>query len=135
MNFVAYDKVSENVGTVIAIYQKASTEIKEQLTGVDIENDVKIPERLNIPEADAYLRINLETNEIYYDYISKSTFQSEINSLKQQLEDANTRNEKLAEESTLNQIALIELHAMVLSLLPEEEPVSEEKVPMKNKLA
>ncbi|NUU74038.1 hypothetical protein [Paenibacillus xylanilyticus] len=129
MKFVAYEKVSDTVGTVTAIYQDASTEIKDQLTGVDVENEVEIPPKLDIPEMDAYLRINLETNELYYDYIAKSTFEAEIKSLKQQLSEANSRNEKLAEESTLNQIALMELHAMMLSLMPPEEAAPTEEVP------
>ncbi|MET1171424.1 hypothetical protein [Paenibacillus amylolyticus] len=34
--------------------------------------------------------------------------------------ESDARNEKLAEENTLNQIALMELHAMLLSTLPDE---------------
>lgn len=49
----------------------------------------------------------------------------QISDLNQKLAEANERNEKLAEESTLNQIALMELHAMMLSLLQTEEITTE----------
>jgi hypothetical protein len=41
---------------------------------------------------------------------------SELDLLKQRLAEAETRNEQLAEENTLNQVALMELHAMILGM-------------------
>lgn len=74
-------------------------------------------------------RIDLETLEPLLVYPSDvgeepspPTFslESQIADLKQQLAESDARNEKLAEENTLNQIALMELHAMLLSTLPDE---------------
>ncbi|PYE52482.1 hypothetical protein HUB98_26560 [Paenibacillus barcinonensis] len=48
------------------------------------------------------------------------SLESQINNLNQRLAESDARNEKLAEENTLNQIALMELHALFLSTLPDE---------------
>ncbi|MDR6723980.1 hypothetical protein J2W91_002442 [Paenibacillus amylolyticus] len=53
----------------------------------------------------------------------------QISDLNQRLLEANEQNGQLAEESTLNQIALMELHAMMLSLMPPEEAAPTEEVP------
>lgn len=44
----------------------------------------------------------------------------EVNLLKQQLEDSKAENQRLSAESNANQLALMELHMLLLSVLPDE---------------
>ncbi|RAW09732.1 hypothetical protein DC345_30185 [Paenibacillus taichungensis] len=74
------------------------------------------------------VRIDLETLEPLFKNPVKEdeepkpptfSLESQINDLKEKLAESDARNEKLAEENTLNQLALMELHAMLLSTLPD----------------
>lgn len=47
---------------------------------------------------------------------------SELDLIKQRLVAAEERNEQLAGENTLNQVALMELHAMILNMYSDGEP-------------
>ncbi|WP_419891398.1 hypothetical protein [Paenibacillus xylanexedens] len=75
-------------------------------------------------------RIDLETLEPLFNYPVKEdeepkppmiSLESQISALKQRQAESDAHNEKLAEENTLNQIALMELHALLLSTFPDED--------------
>lgn len=80
-------------------------------------------------EGKEIVRIDLETNEPLFSKsveegqepsLPVNSIDYQMNELKQELAKANERNDKLEEENTLNQVALMELHAMMTSLMPEE---------------
>ncbi|MEY8748639.1 hypothetical protein AB9M62_57300 [Bacillales bacterium AN1005] len=80
-------------------------------------------------EGKEIVRIDLETEEpLFNKPVDEGqepsppmpSIDSQLSELKIQLLQEKERNDKLEEENTLNQIALMELHAMLLSTLPDE---------------
>jgi len=82
MAFVSYRQESEQVGTVLSIIQNPLPEMISD-EGEFIEG-VLIPDREDIPGMDAYLRINLKTKGLYYDYILRETFETKVSALQQE---------------------------------------------------
>jgi hypothetical protein len=80
-------------------------------------------------------RVDIETLKPLFSYPDPITqepqvpgisLSDQISDLSRKLIESDARNEQLSEESTLNQIALMELHPMMLSLMLEEEVPNEE---------
>ncbi|WP_223068471.1 hypothetical protein [Paenibacillus caui] len=72
---ITYTALREKVGTVQSIIYSP---YPEQVDEHGLSLDVEIPNREDIPNMDAYLRINLETNQLYYDYIARETFETKL---------------------------------------------------------
>lgn len=102
---IAYDS---STGRVLGIYQG----VHAPISGDSKESNSEVPVPDNIPNMEATLMYNSETDKLYYNYIS-------VESLESRLAAAEEKNASLAEENTMNQLALMELHAMLLSLMPE----------------
>lgn len=80
-------------------------------------------------EGGVITRIDLETLEPLFTYPEPNepeVSQEPRPAISTQVDELKQRSEQLAEESTLNQIALMELHAMMLSLMPPEEAPTED---------
>ncbi|MBB3132133.1 hypothetical protein FHS19_006860 [Paenibacillus rhizosphaerae] len=79
---VKYEKISDTTGNVTMIVQNPIYE--EPTEDSFYTEDLTYPERENIPNMDAYLRVNLETKELYYDYILRETFETRVSALQQE---------------------------------------------------
>lgn len=80
-------------------------------------------------------RIDLETLEPLFTYPEPNepeVPQEPRPAISTQVDELKQRSEQLVEESTLNQIALMELHALMLSLIAPEEAALTEGVPAKD---
>lgn len=135
-----------NSGNVIVITPESAGIVVETTREQDFKLykalDDKVPESVGMiqlehgeysldrAEGGLIERVDLETLKPLFSYPNSVTqepqiptisLSDQISDLTQKLFEANEQNEKLAEENTLNQIALMELHAMMLSLLQTEE--------------
>ncbi|WP_405131165.1 hypothetical protein MHB43_01265 [Paenibacillus sp. FSL H8-0317] len=108
------------------LYKALAEKVPEEVDFIQLEHGAYMFDRF---EGGEIARVDLETLEPLFNYPVKEdeepkpptiSLESQINALKQSLAESDARNEKLAEENTLNQIALMELHAMLLSTLPDE---------------
>lgn len=64
----------------------SNTKQKEAEENEIIKDEIAYPVKENIPGMNAYLMIDLETQELYYNYISDETIQSQVSELKQENE-------------------------------------------------
>lgn len=78
MKSVVYEEFSTGIGTVGAIYSNYRPDVENV-----IETDASLPVREEIPGMSAYLRINLESGDLYYDYIAVETVDQKIADLNQ----------------------------------------------------
>ncbi len=72
--YVVYELFADQVGTVTAIYSGEPRVSHENV----VSSDAPFPADQQLPNMDAYLRINLNTNELYYDYIARDTFETKL---------------------------------------------------------
>ncbi|OXL83192.1 hypothetical protein BCV73_08945 [Paenibacillus sp. SSG-1] len=79
--YIIYDKLTDTLGQVRAVIHNP---YPEQIVDNGIDIETEIPQPKEIPNMDAYLRINLETSDLYYDYIARETFETKISSLQQE---------------------------------------------------
>ncbi|OPG94191.1 hypothetical protein B2I21_33555 [Chryseobacterium mucoviscidosis] len=107
------------------LYKALAEKVLEEVDFIQLEHGAYMFDRF---EGGEIVRIDLETLEPLFLYPVKEdeepkpptfSLESQINDLKQRLAESDVRNEKLAEENTLNQLALMELHALLLSTLPD----------------
>ncbi|WP_145146403.1 hypothetical protein [Paenibacillus xylanexedens] len=107
------------------LYKALTEKVLEEVDFIQLEHGAYMFDRF---EGGELVRIDLETLEPLFLYPIKEdeepipptfSLESQINDLKQRLAESDVRNEKLAEENTLNQLALMELHALLLSTLPD----------------
>ncbi|GAB6927040.1 hypothetical protein JCM10914A_10230 [Paenibacillus sp. JCM 10914] len=132
---IYYEKVTGNLIQVVG----------ERSVGVEttIEQDLESYLSLSDRNPDSVGMIQLEYGQYRDDYVSggviygvdldrlvplfqypdelepeepRQPLSEEVEHLKQRLADSESRNDQLAEESTINQIALMELHIMILGL-------------------
>ncbi|GIO57929.1 hypothetical protein [Paenibacillus cineris] len=79
---VKYEKFTDTIGQVTMIIQNP---IYEDPTEDSFYTDsLTYPVQESIPNMDAYLRVNLETKELYYDYILRETFETKVTALQQE---------------------------------------------------
>lgn len=83
MVLVTYNKFNDGVGTVQTIVCNPSPEMIPQDNYFQVDK-IDIPVREDIPNMDAYLRVNLETKELNYDYILRETFETKVSALQQE---------------------------------------------------
>lgn len=107
------------------LYKVLAEKVPEEVEFIQLEYGAYMFDRF---EGGEIARIDLETLEPLFNYPVKEdetpkpptiSLESQINDLKQRLAETDAHNEKLAEENTLNQLALMELHAMLLSTLKD----------------
>ncbi|MFJ2045796.1 hypothetical protein ACIOBL_19535 [Paenibacillus taichungensis] len=107
------------------LYKSLEEKVFEEVNFIQLEHGAYKFDRFKGGEI---VRIDLETKEPLFLYpveegtepnSPSNSLESQINDLRQRLDESDTRNEKLVEENTLNQIALMELHAMLLSTLQD----------------
>ncbi|GAB6931570.1 hypothetical protein JCM10914A_55670 [Paenibacillus sp. JCM 10914] len=79
MKNVVFEFFSTGIGTVRAIYSNFSPD-EDNL----IVTDAELPEREDIPGMNAYLRIVLDTGELYYDYVAHETLDKKVSDLQQE---------------------------------------------------
>lgn len=95
---VKYEKITEAIGRVTEVIQNPV--YAEPTDNSFATEDLTYPVQESIPNMDAYLRVNLETQELYYDYIARETFETKVDELKQ--ENAGlTKRADTAEANTL----------------------------------
>lgn len=79
---VKYEKIADTTGKVSMIVQNP---IYEDPTENSFYTDsLTYPVQESIPNMEAYLRVNLETKELYYDYILRETFETKVTALQQE---------------------------------------------------
>ncbi|AWB45314.1 hypothetical protein DCC85_14490 [Paenibacillus sp. CAA11] len=102
--YVIYEKLTDHIGNVQAVIQQP---YPEQIVdnGMYIERD--IPQREEVINMDPYLRINLETQELYYDYIARETFESRTRALQ-------AENDALRARDIENRESIASLYEMLL---------------------
>lgn len=80
---VKYEKITDTVGQVTMIIQNPLYD--EPTEGSFFYTDsLTYPVQENISNMDAYLRVNLETKDLYYDYILRETFETKVAALQQE---------------------------------------------------
>lgn len=113
------------------LYKVLDDKVSESVGMIQLEHGEYSLDRA---EGGVIERVDLETLRPLFSYPGSITqepqfpsisFSDKVSDLTRKLFEANEQNEKLAEENTLNQIALMELHAMMLSLIPTEEVPTE----------
>ncbi|WP_211746410.1 hypothetical protein [Paenibacillus sp. Marseille-Q4541] len=124
--YITWEPYSPNVGNVTGIYEGA---VDESITeGPNtIESESPTPDGANaVNGLTSVLRINLETGELYYDYIKiESTetrlaaTQAELTQVQQALADAYEQLTIAQNESTTTQQALSDLYEQLLKLQEE----------------
>lgn len=95
--------VYEKTGRVVGIYYGVNDTIK----GDYKDSKSAIPNPEAIPNMEPVLMFNPESDKLYYDYIA--------------VESLETRLSRLTEENNANQLALMELHMIMLKALPNAE--------------
>lgn len=79
---VKYEKITDTIGQVSMVIRNP---VYDEPTEESYYTDsVTYPVLENIPNMDAYLRVNLETKELYYDYILRETFETKVAALQQE---------------------------------------------------
>lgn len=116
--YVVYDKVSDNTGKITCmIYNVYPEQMVEN--GVMTEY-TKIPVPENIKDMGAVPYINLNTKEIYYEYVAVSPpsepLQDQIEVLKTQLSEAQAATLELHESQTLQDAKIQEANNATLEL-------------------
>ncbi|MGM1048639.1 MAG: hypothetical protein ACQEXX_21205 [Bacillota bacterium] len=86
--------------------------------GITVE-DKELPKLQDIPNMEGYLRINLETKELYYDYIARETFESKVSELQQKNTELNLTIGNLLLESANDKATITSLEDTVGNLLIE----------------
>lgn len=109
-----------------ALYKALAETISESVGMIQLEYGAYTFDRFKGGEI---VSIDLDTKEPLWKYPVEPgvepipptiSLESQISALKQRQAESDARNEKLAEENTLNQIALMEMHALLLSTFPDE---------------
>jgi hypothetical protein len=95
---VQYEKISGTIGQVTMVIQNPID--AEPTENSFYTEDLTYPVQESIPNMDAYLRVNLETKELYFDYIARETFETKVDELKQENADL-TKRADTAEANTL----------------------------------
>ncbi|MBD7967773.1 hypothetical protein [Paenibacillus gallinarum] len=120
--YITYEPYTEGVGNVTGIFVGA---IPESITG-GIESESLDPVYVQLPGMTAALRINIETGELYYDYIKLESTetrlvstQTELTQVQQALADAYEQLMIAQIESTTTQQALSDLYEQMLQLQEE----------------
>lgn len=80
--YIIYKEVSETTGEVDGVIFIPSADDRAK-TGRDIDNSAMVYP-VNIPGMVSRLMINLETNELYYDYYVPETVESKITELEKE---------------------------------------------------
>lgn len=122
--YVYYELISGTKAKVTSILYTLIPEQNEELM-IEREDDA-IPVPVAIPEMTPHLRIDLENNELYYDYISVETTESrlaftqaELTQVRQALADTYEQLAIAQLESTTTQQALSDLYEQLLQLQGE----------------
>ena len=102
--YVTYEKITENKARVLTIF---FTKVAGENT-IEMD-DVDIPLPSQFPELAAHLRIDLETNEFYYDYIAPETLEYQLTEMNSTignllLENANDKATISSLEDTLGSL-------------------------------
>lgn len=115
--YVIYQEVSQTTGKVSEIIFIPSATDKER-GGRDIEDGLMIyPE--NVPGMESRLMINLENNELYYDYYAIETIETKVSGLQQENEELNLTIGNLVLESANDKATISSLEETMGTLLFE----------------
>lgn len=115
--YVIYQEVSQTTGKVSEIIFIPSVTDKER-GGRDIEDGLMIyPE--NVPGMESRLMINLENNELYYDYYAIETIETKVSGLQQENEELNLTIGNLVLESANDKATISSLEETMGTLLFE----------------
>ncbi|MEK4276466.1 hypothetical protein [Paenibacillus sp. FSL R7-0026] len=115
---VAYAKETGSTALVTGVYYG---EVVLPEDGNYIEGAFELPQQGDLPNLDPVLKIDLSTTILYYDYVSRDSVFAQLGDLQKKLTEAEGINKRLAEESNANQLALMELHMLVLSVVSPDE--------------
>lgn len=107
MILITYEKMNDKTGKVTSIAYNPIPEMYPEEKYFLVDQAV-IPDREDIPNMDAYLRIDLETKEMYYDYIAQSTFEMKISALE-------LDNSKLKQADLDNKELITVLYEMIMT--------------------
>lgn len=72
---IVYEPFADGVGTVIAVYSAYPTGVHYDNM---VDTNASIPTDQRVPNMDAHLRINLESKELYYDYIARKSLETKV---------------------------------------------------------
>lgn len=116
--YIVYEEVTPQVGQVLEVMFIRSTLETDTRTGRDIgEKDMIYPS--DIPGMSSRLMINLESDELYYDYYATETVETRISGLQQENADLNLTIGNLILESANDKATIASLEETVGTLLME----------------
>ncbi|BFH63895.1 hypothetical protein [Paenibacillus azoreducens] len=84
MDLITYAKLNDNAGKVTAVIYNPSPNMDWVTDEKLYVEHAVIPSKEDIPNMDARLRIDLKTNELYFDYIARETIENKVISLQQE---------------------------------------------------
>lgn len=114
--YVIYDKVSDKSGQVReVIFIPTADDYKRE--GVSIDKPMIQPE--NVPGMVSRLMVNLETDDLYYDYYTPETIETKVSGLQQENTELNQTIGNLILESANDKATIASLENTVGSLLLE----------------
>lgn len=105
---ITYEKLSEKVGTVTTIAYNPIPEMFPAENYFQVDQAI-IPDREDIPNMDTYLRVDLETKDMYYDYIARETFETKVASLQAENSALKLENESLKSRVSDVEMTLTEI--------------------------
>lgn len=79
--YISFEKMTDTKARVLSVF---FTEPEQTDENTIIIEDVDIPIPQQIPDMAAHLRIDLENNEFYYDYIAPVTTENKVAALQQE---------------------------------------------------
>lgn len=114
--YVIYEKASDKSGQVLEVIFIPTAEDYTR-EGVSIDKPMISPE--NIPGMESRLMINLETNDLYYDYYAPETIETKVSGLQQENADLNLTIGNLILESANDKATIASLEETMGTLLME----------------
>ena len=106
MFYVSYKEIRENVGEITSITHNPPDDL-DQSVGRYFP-DESMPVMQNIPNMNPYLKLLLNENVLYYDYVALVSYDTKINALEKKYED-------LAAESITSQVGLVDTYERLLA--------------------
>lgn len=114
--YVTYEKVSDKSGRVSEIiFMPTTADLARE--GVSIDAPITKPE--NVPGMVSRLMVNLETDDLYYDYYTPETIETKVSGLQKENVELNQTIGNLILESANDKATIASLEDTVGSLLLE----------------
>lgn len=106
MFYVSYKEIRENVGEITSVINNPPEDL-DQSVGRYFP-DESMPVMQSIPNMIPYLKLLLNENQLYYDYVAPVSYDMRFSDMERKYED-------LASESTTNQVALVDTYEQLLA--------------------